>query len=254
MLKNLVKFSNYLSNLWTNMSVIKRIVYHPQIFSIRPLFVSFHLVLHQIVRAWPNIIVTYLQMANGKWAISLGHCRSYFMDEITTPFMHIDTFFTIHSKKVYCGITITAEHQKALLTWSRSKYFLLISRHKKVFFATELRKEWKLPFSFLRCDEESLLNGKAHYSWPPSTNYLGSAVFIVKFYYLPFLIKKIYLNKDLNGTKLSPLVSFPWLRRRERAALKHSRWHFQSWFYNQVILGQCYTTFYGCQLQIFIKR
>jgi hypothetical protein len=41
MLKNLAKFSNYLSNLCTNISGIKQIVYLPQIFSILSLFVSF---------------------------------------------------------------------------------------------------------------------------------------------------------------------------------------------------------------------
>ncbi len=46
MLKNLVKFSNYLSNLWINISGIKQIAYQPQIFGIRSLFVLFHLVLH----------------------------------------------------------------------------------------------------------------------------------------------------------------------------------------------------------------
>ncbi len=42
-------------------------------------------------------------------SFTLVQYRSYFMDEIATPFMHVETFFTIHSKKVllwhnyYCG-------------------------------------------------------------------------------------------------------------------------------------------------------
>jgi hypothetical protein len=65
MLKNSVKFSNYLFKLWTNISGIKRIVYQPQIFGIRSLFISLHLILHWIVHAWPNIAVTYYN--GNKW-------------------------------------------------------------------------------------------------------------------------------------------------------------------------------------------
>jgi hypothetical protein len=44
MLKNLVKFSNCLSNHRTNISGIKQIVFQPKIFGIQPLFVPFHLI------------------------------------------------------------------------------------------------------------------------------------------------------------------------------------------------------------------
>jgi hypothetical protein len=54
MFKNLVKFSNYLSNLWTNISGIKQIVYQPKIFGIRSLFISFYLIQHQIVGTETN--------------------------------------------------------------------------------------------------------------------------------------------------------------------------------------------------------
>ncbi len=43
MLKIFVKFSNYLSNIWANISGIKRVVYQLKIFGIRSLFVLFHL-------------------------------------------------------------------------------------------------------------------------------------------------------------------------------------------------------------------
>ncbi len=59
MLKNLVKFSNYLFNLWTNISGIKWTVYQPKTFGIRSLFILFHLDDHRIVHAWLNIAVTY---------------------------------------------------------------------------------------------------------------------------------------------------------------------------------------------------
>jgi hypothetical protein len=44
MLKYLAKFSNYLSNLCTNISGIKHIVYQPEIFGIQSLFILFCLV------------------------------------------------------------------------------------------------------------------------------------------------------------------------------------------------------------------
>ncbi len=43
MLKNSVKYNNYLSNLWMNIYGIKQIVYQPKIFGIRSLFVPFQL-------------------------------------------------------------------------------------------------------------------------------------------------------------------------------------------------------------------
>ncbi len=49
MFKYSVKFSNYLSNLWTNISSIKQIVYQPKIFGIWSLFIPFCLISHWIV-------------------------------------------------------------------------------------------------------------------------------------------------------------------------------------------------------------
>ncbi len=60
MLKNSVKISNYLSNLWMNISGIKRIVYKAKKFGIRSLFVSIWFEIDRIVHAWLNIAVTYI--------------------------------------------------------------------------------------------------------------------------------------------------------------------------------------------------
>ncbi len=59
MLKNSVKINNYLSNLWTNISSIKRIVYKAKKFSIPLLFILIWFKMDQIVHAWPNIAATY---------------------------------------------------------------------------------------------------------------------------------------------------------------------------------------------------
>ncbi len=58
-MKNSVKFSNYLSNHWTNISSIKQIVFHPKIFGIRSLFILFHLVSHQIVDTEMNTAASW---------------------------------------------------------------------------------------------------------------------------------------------------------------------------------------------------
>jgi hypothetical protein len=78
MLKNLVKFSNYLSNLWTKISGIKQIVYLPKIFGIRSLFVPFCLVYHWIVDTNTNTAVTYLFVPCGRDCSEsfFGHSRA----------------------------------------------------------------------------------------------------------------------------------------------------------------------------------
>ena len=55
MLKNSVKISNYLSNLWVNISSVKQIVYMSKKFGIQSLFVSIRFEIDQIVHARPNI-------------------------------------------------------------------------------------------------------------------------------------------------------------------------------------------------------
>ncbi len=58
MLKILLKISNYLSILWTNISGFKQIVYQAKKICIQSLFVSIQFEIDQIVCAWPNIAVT----------------------------------------------------------------------------------------------------------------------------------------------------------------------------------------------------
>ncbi len=58
MLKNSVKMSNYLSNLWTNISGIKWIVCRAKKFGIWSLFISIWFEIDRIVHAWSNIAVT----------------------------------------------------------------------------------------------------------------------------------------------------------------------------------------------------
>ncbi len=62
MLKNYSKISLYLSNLWTYISGIKQIVYQAKKSSIRSLFILILFKIDQIVCAWPNITVTYLEL------------------------------------------------------------------------------------------------------------------------------------------------------------------------------------------------
>ncbi len=59
MLKNLLKMSDYLSRLWTNISSIKRIVYQAKKFSIQSLFISIWFEKDRIAHAWLNMAVTY---------------------------------------------------------------------------------------------------------------------------------------------------------------------------------------------------
>jgi hypothetical protein len=59
MFKISVKFNNYLSDLWKNISGIKRVVYQPKIFGIWSLFISFCLVKHQIVDTETNTANAY---------------------------------------------------------------------------------------------------------------------------------------------------------------------------------------------------
>ncbi len=48
-----------MSDLWTNISGIKQIVYQAKKFGIQSIFISIQFEIDQIVHAWPNIAVTY---------------------------------------------------------------------------------------------------------------------------------------------------------------------------------------------------
>ena len=57
---------------------------------------------------------------------------------------------------------------------------------------------------------ETLLNGKAQYSWPPCTNLSRSATFYIE--NIIYIINKTgYLNEEVNCTKPSPSLSIPWI-------------------------------------------
>jgi hypothetical protein len=56
---------------------------------------------------------------------------------------------------------------------------------------------------------ETLLNGKAQYSWTPGTNYFWSAAFWYCKHCLLFH-KTSYLNVEVNCTEPFPSVSVPW--------------------------------------------
>ncbi len=58
-MKNLSKLIHYLSNLWTNISGIKRIVYQAKKIGIQSHFISIRFKIDRVVHAWPNIAVTY---------------------------------------------------------------------------------------------------------------------------------------------------------------------------------------------------
>jgi len=57
--KNSLKISNYLSNLWMNISSINWIVYQAKKFGIQSLFILIQFEIAWIVCAWLNIAVTY---------------------------------------------------------------------------------------------------------------------------------------------------------------------------------------------------
>jgi hypothetical protein len=60
------------------------------------------------------------------------------------------------------------------------------------------------------CTSETLLKGKAQYSWPPCTNLFISAPFYIENSIYIFN-KTSYLNEEVNCTEPSPSVSNPWL-------------------------------------------
>ncbi len=57
--------------------------------------------------------------------------------------------------------------------------------------------------------KETLLKGKALYSWPPNTNLYRSAPFYIENIIYIFN-KTSYLNEEVNCTEPSPSVSVPW--------------------------------------------
>ncbi len=56
---------------------------------------------------------------------------------------------------------------------------------------------------------EVLLKGKAQYSWPPCINQFRSAPFYIE-NIINLFYKTSYLNKEVNCTEPSPLISIPW--------------------------------------------
>jgi len=69
------KILKWVSNLWTNISSIKRIVYHATIFGIQSLFVSVQFEIDWIVRVWPKITITKVKVAESDEHSSLLQFR-----------------------------------------------------------------------------------------------------------------------------------------------------------------------------------
>ncbi len=107
MLKNLVKLSNYLSNLGMNISGIKWIVFQPKIFSIRSLFVLFHLVYLQIVRVCPNIAVASNSHLGQKIFFN-------FMSAMKQKFTKLIEKFEFKKNLL---LSYDMSHNETLLTW-----------------------------------------------------------------------------------------------------------------------------------------
>jgi hypothetical protein len=68
----------------------------------------------------------------------------------------------------------------------------------------------KLITTLIGLVKETLLKGKAQYSWPPCTNLFRSAPFYIENIIYIFN-KTSYLNEEVNCTKPSPQLAFPGL-------------------------------------------
>jgi hypothetical protein len=66
-----------------------------------------------------------------------------------------------------------------------------------------------MSLEFISVAREVLLNGKAQYSWPPSTKYFTSDPFHIENIIYVFY-KTSYLNEEVNCTELFSSVSITW--------------------------------------------